>query len=96
LKPVIHNDDARSGGSCEFRSGDAITGDDGGGKARQQNRFIANIPGTVQRGADAHRAGEPPAITAAQKERTLVGGMEKLRQRESRRSFAGAADGEIA
>src|SRR6185437_9956690 len=96
LKAIIHDDDTRSSGDRESRSGEAIAGDDGRGKPRQQNRFIADIASAMQGGVDAHRAGEPPAITAGQKEWTLAGGMEKLRHRQSCRSFAGAANGEIA
>lgn len=57
LKTVIHDDNARSGGTCECRSSDAVTRDDGGCEPRQQHRFIADIGGPVQRRVDAQRAG---------------------------------------
>src|SRR3974377_64592 len=50
----------------------------GGGEPRQENRFVADIGGSMQRRVDAHRAGQSTAIASAQKERTLMGGMEKL------------------
>jgi len=96
LKTVVHNDDARSGGGCEFCSRDSIAGDDRRGKARQQKRLVADIGSAMDRRIDADRASEPPAIAAAQKERALAGGVEELRDRQSRRSFPGPADGEIA
>jgi hypothetical protein len=96
LKTIVHNDDARSGRTCECRSGDAVTRDDGGREPRQENRFVADIGGPMQRRVDAHRAGQSTAIASAQKERTLMGGMEELGHGEGRGSFAGAADGEIA
>jgi hypothetical protein len=57
LKTIVHNDDARSGGTCECRSGDAVTRDDGGREPRQENRFVADIGGPMQRRVDAHRTG---------------------------------------
>ena len=42
------------------------------------------------------RAGELSAIAAAQKKRALMRGMQELRHRKSRRSFAAAADGKVA
>ncbi|HEX8808084.1 MAG TPA: hypothetical protein VF760_03725, partial [Xanthobacteraceae bacterium] len=56
LKTIIHHDDARSGGTREGCSGDAIARDDGWREARQQNRFVTDIGGLVQRRVDAHRA----------------------------------------
>ena len=65
LKTIIHDDDARSGGTCECRSGDAVARDDGGREPRQKNRFVADIGGSMQRWVDAHRAGQSTAIAAA-------------------------------
>ena len=50
----------------------------------------------MQRRIGAHRTGKLAAIAAAEKERPFVRGEQKLRDRDRRRRFAGAADGEIA
>ena len=43
LEAVVHDDDAGAGGSRHAGAGDAVAGDDGGRKARQHQRLVADI-----------------------------------------------------
>jgi len=96
LQPVVHHDDAGAGELREFRAGDAVARDDGRSETSQQQRFVADLRGVVDRRIDAHRAGKPSAVAAAEEEWPLARREEEMGDRKRSRRLAGAADGEVA
>ncbi len=96
LKAVVHDDHGGAVLPRGFRARDAIARHDGGGKASQQQRLIADGGGGVSRRIDTHRSGQASAIAARQEKRPFVRGEKKSSDLQRCGSFAGAADRQVA
>ena len=94
LPAVVHDDGVGSGPRRRRGARRAIMGDDGGGDAGEQQRFVADRVGGLP--VDPHRTGKLSAIAAREKERAVARRDENMGGGDGGRRLAAAADGEIA
>ena len=96
LQAVIHDHDGRALGFRQRGAGDAVAGNNGRRRARQQQGFVADQAGRIGVGVDALWHGVAAAIAARQAERRFAGLAQQRHQHHGGRRLAGAAECEIA